>query len=97
MINKETRYYEIHTLTGLTFLFKLDLNPLNNEYEPHIWHRHQIEPEQVVCAFLNESSKHWNIKHHRYEAYSETDDLIFWYFYADKEKTKIYIITALRS
>ena len=34
------KFYEIHTITGLIFRFKLDLNPVNKEYEPHIWHRH---------------------------------------------------------
>ncbi len=28
------KFYEIHTITGLIFRFKLDLNPVNKEYEP---------------------------------------------------------------
>ena len=93
-MDKQIKYYEIHDTNGLTFRFKLDLNPINNEYEPHIWHRHQIEPEEVVAAYLNLSMNKWNIKYNRFEGYSETDKLYIYYNYYSADKTKIMIITA---
>ena len=90
------RFYELHTVTGLTFRFKLDLNPVNNEYEPHIWHRHQIEPEDVVSAFLNISHTIYNANHRRYESYSKIDDLNIYYNFYSPDKTKIMIITAFK-
>ena len=48
----DIKFYEIHTVNGLTFRFKLDKNPITNEYEPHIWHRHQIEPENVILQLI---------------------------------------------
>ena len=84
----KVKYYEIHTINKLTFRFKLDVNPITNEYEPHIWHRHQIEPEQVVKAYMNLSYKKWNIKHHRFEGYSETDDLNIFYNFIQKISQK---------
>lgn len=80
----------------MTFRFKLDLNPINNKYEPHIWHRHQIEPEQVVNAYMNLSFTSWNIKYNRYEGYSEADDLNIYYNFYSPDKTKIMVITAFK-
>lgn len=90
------KYYEIHTVNGLTFRLKLDLNPLTGEFEPHIWHRHQIEPEAVVSAFMNSSDVYYNSIRNRYESYSEIDDLNIYYNYYSKDKTKIMIITAFK-
>lgn len=90
------KYYEIHTISGLTFRFKLDLNPITGTYEPHIWHRHQVEPEEVVAAYLNLSIKSWNFKHNRYEGYSEKDDLNIYFNYYSKDETKIMVITAFK-
>lgn len=95
-VNDIIKYYEIHTANGLTFRFKLDKNPINNEYEPHIWHRHQIEPEQVVSAFMNISYTTYNSNHLRFESYSQTDDLHIWYNYFSSDKTKIMVITAFK-
>ena len=92
----EIKYYELHTVNGLTFRFKLDINPVTNEYEPHIWQRHQIEPEQVVNAYLNLTYTNWNIKNNRFEGYSITDDLNIYYNFYSKDKTKIMVITAFK-
>lgn len=89
-------YYELHSVNGLIFRFKLDLNPLNKEYEPHIWHRHQITPEEVVSAFMNINYTTYNTKYKRYESYSDTDDLNIYYTYYSTDKTKIMIITAFK-
>ena len=96
MMDNEIKYYELHAVNGLTFRFKLDLNPITNEYEPHIWHRHQIEPEQVVNAYLNLSYSSWNIKHKRFEGYSDTDDINIFYNFYSQDKTKIMVITAFK-
>ncbi len=90
------KYYEIHSVNGLTFRFKLDLNPVNGKYEPHIWHRHQVEPEQVVSAYMNMSEKVWNFKHNRFEGYSKADDLHIFFNYYSKDETKIMVITAFK-
>ena len=90
------KYYEIHTVNGLTFRFKLDFNPISKEYEPHIWHRHQIEPETVVSAYMNITDVYYNSLRKRYESYSETEDLNIYYNYYSKDKTKIMIITAFK-
>jgi hypothetical protein len=72
----DIRYYEIHKLADLSFKFKLDKNPLNKNYEPHIWHRHLIAPEQASLAWLNKSEEIWNPKHQRYECYSQKEIMI---------------------
>ena len=90
------KYYELHSVNGMTLRFKLDLNPVNDEYEPHIWHRHQIEPETVVTAFMNISYTSYNPKYKRYESYSQTDDLNIYYNYYTADKTKVMIITAFK-
>ena len=95
-MDNTVKYYEIHTVNGLTFRFKLDENPINGRYEPHIWHRHQVEPEEVVTAYLNLSYKSWNFKHCRYEGYSEKDDLNLFFNYYSKDETKIMVITAFK-
>lgn len=90
------KFYELHTVTGFTFRFKLDLNPLTKEYEPHIWYRHQVEPEDVVSAFMNITHTFYNSQHKRYESYSETDDLNIYYNFYSPNHTKIMVITAFR-
>jgi len=90
------KFYELHTVTGLTFRFKLDINPITKEYEPHIWHRHRVEPEDVVSAFMNITYTFYNSKNKRYESYSETDDLNIFYNFYSSDKTKVMVITAFR-
>ncbi len=88
------KVYEIHELTELKFKFKLDLNPATNEYAPHIFIRHLIEPEEAIAAFLNISYKSWNQVYKRWEAYSKTDDLHIFYNFINKKT--VMIITAFR-
>jgi len=87
-------HYEIHKIKNKIFKFKLDLNPVNSKYEPHIWHRHQIEPEQVITAYFNISKQLYNHKYKRYEAYSTTDKLHI--YYNNINFTTIMIITAFK-
>ena len=86
--------YENHKIAGIRFGFKLDLNPITNEYEPHIFIRHLIEPKQAVAAFLNISHKSWNQTHKRWEAYSKLDDLNI--YYMELSINTIFIISAFK-
>ena len=91
------KFYEIHTLIGLTFKFKLDENPITKEFEPHIWHRHQITPEEAVLAYLNKTHNEWNTKYQRYECYFEEEDMHVYFMYLSKDKNKIMVITAFKT
>ena len=90
------KHYEIQKILNKEFIFKLDLNPISNEYEPHTWIRHTVEVNEAITAYLNISSISFNAKHNRYEAYSETDKLHIWFNYIKNDKNKIQIITAFR-
>ncbi len=90
------KFYEIHSISGLTFRFKLDLNPITKLYEPHIWHRHQLEPEDVIAAYLNLTYTTYNHKHKRYEGFSEFNNINIFYNFLAPNKTKIMIITAFK-
>lgn len=43
--------YLVKKVGKYTFKFKLDLNPITKEYEPHIWHRHLISVDDAIRAF----------------------------------------------
>ncbi len=88
--------YEIHDIDGINFHFKQDLNPVNNQYEPHIWIRHLIEPEQAIVAYLNISTQSFNKQYKRFEAYSEIDELHVWYNFIKKNPNRVLIITAFK-
>jgi len=72
----------------------MDLNPVTNEMDYHIWIRHLVEPETVINAFFNVDKERYNEKHKRFEVYSEKYNLIIYYFYL-KEK-EIIIISAFQ-
>ena len=90
------KHYEMHAVKGKTFYFKLDLNPISNEYVPHIWARHTVEPYQVIAAYFNQSKINFNEKRNRFEAFSKTDNLNIWFNYKGNKKSEIIIITAFR-
>lgn len=87
--------YEIYQVNGKEIVFKLDLNPVNNILETHIWIRHAVEPCNVVAAYFNISKQVYIEKYKRYEAYSETDNVTLFYFTKQKGK-RIIIVTAMR-
>lgn len=89
-----TNKYLIKKVGKYTFKFKLDLNPINNEYEPHIWHRHLVEPDDAIRAFFSITEEEWNEKYKRYEAYSESCDLFLYYMKLQEKDTYLFIITA---
>ncbi len=86
--------YLVKKVGKYTFKFKLDLNPLNNTYEPHIWHRHLITPDDAIRAFFTISEEEWNPKYKRYEAYSDIYDISLFYMKLKEDNTYLFIITA---
>lgn len=86
--------YLIKKVGKYTFKFKLDLNEITNEYEPHIWHRHLVEVDDAIRAFFTISEEVWNDKYKRYEAYSESCDLYLYYMKLKEKDTYLFIITA---
>ncbi len=86
--------YEIIKVLNKKFYFKKDLNPLNNQFEYHIWIRHLVEPVDAITAYLNLDDKIFNEIYLRYEAYSKEDNLCVWYFYRNGNKNEVVIITA---
>ena len=76
-----------------TFKFKMDLNPLTKQYEPHIWHRHLITPDDAIRAFFTISEEKFNEKYNRYEAYSASYDTTLYYM---KLKEKIHTCLLLQ-
>ncbi len=71
--------YLVKKVGKYTFKFKLDLNPVNNKYEPHIYHRHLVTIDDAIRAFFTISEEEWNEKYKRYEAYSKTYDITLYY------------------
>ena len=86
--------YLIKRAGEYTFKFKLDFNPINKQYEPHIWHRHLITPDDAIRAFFTISEEEWNDKYQRYEAYSQECDITLYYMKLQEKNTYLFIITA---
>lgn len=87
--------YLVKKVGEYTFKFKLDFNPINQKFEPHIWHRHLITPDDAIRAFFTLSSEpEWNEEYQRYEAYSETEDITIYYMKLKEKNTYLFIITA---
>ncbi len=86
--------YLVKKVGKYTFKFKLDLNPVNNKYEPHIYHRHLVTIDDAIRAFFTISEEEWNEKYKRYEAYSKTYDITLYYMKLKQKNTYLFIITA---
>ena len=78
--------YLVKKVGKYTFKFKLDLNPVNNKYEPHIYHRHLVTIDDAIRAFFTISEEEWNEKYKRYEAYSKTYDITLYYMKLKQKK-----------
>jgi len=89
--------YLVKKVGKYTFKFKLDLNPLNNQYEPHIYHRHLITPNDAIKAFFTITQQKWNEAYKRYEAYSQSQDIILYYMKLKEKDTYLFIITAFNN
>ena len=86
--------YLVKKVDKYTFKFKLDLNPVTNQYEPHIFHRYLITPNDAIRAFFTISEEEWNEQYQRYEAYSSTYDITLYYMKLKEKDSYIFIITA---
>lgn len=86
--------YLVKKVGKYTFKFKLDLNPITNEYEPHIWHRHLISIDDAIRAFFTISEEEWNDVYKRYEAYSEGYNIMLYYMKLQEKDTYLFVITA---
>jgi len=83
--------YKIIKINGKKFIFKLDLNPITNDYDYHIYIRHLVTPEQAVSAFFTKTTDVYNAEYNRQELYSESLHIVVFY----KELSPdILIITA---
>ena len=86
--------YSFIEFNGITFYFKLDLNPLSKELEPHIWIRHAVEPEYVVAAYFNLSEKSYNANYKRWEAFSDEYDIYIYFMHWENNENQIIVISA---
>lgn len=84
--------YETFKIKGKKFIVKLDLNPITNEFEYHMYIRHLVTPHQAIAAYFYKTSETYNKTYNRYELYSKTHDITVYYTYL-KEKD-IFLITA---
>ena len=50
--------YNVFKIKGKKFIVKLDLNPITNEYEYHMYIRHLIMPEQAIAAYFQKQPKY---------------------------------------
>ena len=62
--------YKVFRIQGIKFIAKLDLNPITNEYDYHMYIRHLITPEQAIAAYFLKTNEIYNKSHDRYELYS---------------------------
>lgn len=84
--------YQSFKIKGKKFVAKLDLNPITNEFEYHMYIRHLVTPQQAIAAYFSKTSENYNEKYDRYELYSKSQDITVYYTYL-KEKD-IFLITA---
>ncbi|MCD7880039.1 MAG: hypothetical protein LUG16_08930 [Candidatus Gastranaerophilales bacterium] len=57
--NKIMEYkYEVFKLKGKKFVVKLDRNPINNEFEYHMYIRHLIMPDKQLRHILQKYQKY---------------------------------------
>lgn len=84
--------YQSFKIKGKKFVVKLDLNPITNEFEYHMYIRHLVTPQQAIAAYFSKTSETYNEKYNRYELYSKSQDITVYYTYL-KDKD-IFLITA---
>lgn len=87
----EAHKYKIFKSRGQKFIVKLDLNPITNDYEYHMYIRHLVTPEQAIEAYFSKTSDIYNKNFDRNELYSAKLDIIVYY---KRLKPDILLITA---
>lgn len=84
------RQYEVVECEDKTFFFAYDKD------DPellHIYVRHLMEIDDALDVFFEGKSK-WNARHKRFETYTETHGL-FWFWLNESER-KVMIITCFK-
>ena len=79
-------------IKGQKFVVKMDLNPLTNEFEYHMYIRHLFTPQQAIAAYFSKTSEIYNEERCRYELYSSSLDITVYYIYLKEQD--ILLITA---
>ncbi len=83
--------YKVFKIKGQKFIVKMDLNPLSNEYEYHMYIRHLVMPQQAIAAYFNKTSEIYNEERDRYELYCEYLNITVYY---KKLNPDVLLITA---
>ena len=63
--------YKIFKIKGQKFIVKMDLNPITNEFEYHMYIRHLVTPEQAIAAYFSKTTDIYNKDRDRQELYSK--------------------------
>lgn len=84
--------YKMFKIKGQKFVVKMDLNPLTNEFEYHMYIRHLVTPQQAIAAYFSKTSEIYNEERKRYELYSSSLDITVYYTYLKEQD--ILLITA---
>lgn len=90
--NMERYKYRIFKIKGQKFVVKMDLNPITNEFDYHMYIRHLVTPQQAIAAFYSKTREFYNRKYDRYELYSESTDITVYYTYLKEQD--VFLITA---
>lgn len=83
--------YKIFKIKGQKFIVKMDLNPLTNDYEYHMYIRHLVMPEQAIAAYFSKTTDFYNEQYDRHELYSEALNITVYYKVLEPD---ILLITA---
>lgn len=86
--------YKMFKIKNQCFVVKMDYNPLTSDFEYHMYVRHLITPQQAIAAYFSKTYEDYNEQYDRYEAYSESLDIMVYYTYL--KDTNILLITAFR-
>lgn len=92
--NMEQHKYKVFKISGKKFVVKMDLNPVTNDYDYHMYIRHLITPEQAIAAYFTKTSEIYNQNYDRYELYSQKYDITVYYTYLKDEN--VLLITAFQ-
>ena len=83
--------YKIFKINGQKFIVKMDINPLTNDYEYHMYIRHLVTPQQAIAAYFMKTTDIYNEQRDRNELYSEKLNIMVYY---KRLEPDILLITA---
>ena len=86
--------YKVFKISGKQFVVKMDLNPVTNDYDYHMYIRHLVTPQQAIAAYFTKTKETYNKEYDRYELYSKAYDITVYYTYLKEEN--ILLITAFQ-